>query len=351
MFKYYSIKTFLNLPKAIIMKNIPADFLHALKQKDYDTLKHILKFMPYETQWATNPVYSSYSEEDDMLYTYGPSDWTPLAEAAYDSNEQAIQLIIARWSNNAVDLITRTYRVLNQAEDYLQNSGAKHEAILDSNKIKQAKIVLRYQLATLIPLFESTYNETDHNAYVDYLIKQIVSVNKIDDLTKLYDLYIATHCISYQKVCLFFSNPFGTYSGSSIYLITRLHEKAYQLIKNQPDIIATENCQRLMQSTLFSEKHYQGGVLTQPIRNLINELSINASQPDSTLPVATAIFDDLFEEFEPSRRTDATLFSMLYNTSNCILNFITEQLYNLLTYFIGQQNSTSDDLYISYKSL
>lgn len=337
------------------MKKIPDNFIQALKQKDNNALNNALKFMLYETKWAIKDVYSKRELEEGYGWgyqDYGTSDWTPLAEAAYLQNEAAIEIIFARWPNHAVDLLSRTLRALNHAEHSLQtypaNKDCKH--LLTHTNLTQAKIFLRYHYTTLIPSFQFPYNATDSNAYAEFLLKKIDELEDVSSLITFYETYITKNCLHYQRgFC--FSKPSRTYSNASIYLITHLHEKIYQLMKNQGDMISIENGQDLMRSTIFSDKHYQAGVLTQPIRNLIHEQLINAPLPDATLPVAIAIIDDSFVAFEPSNSPEATYFSTIYKILHCMVGTIAGLAYSLLTYFTGQCDSSPNDLYIPHKGL
>ena len=340
------------------MKTIPDKFLQALQLNDYSVLKNTLKLMTYESAWAgkivaeqvhdsliecDNPWYgSNYDKDYYWVDTRSIDDWTPLTEAAYCLNETAIQLILARWPEQAADLVKRTYSSLNKAYDYFsvkyeqdKKHGFSTKCLLDLNTIVQANVLIRYHMSTINPSFQYNHNKINNESYSNYLALKILDINSTEDLITFYETYIAGGLTNHQQCSGFFPIT-RIYSDINIKLITILHEHAYTLLLRQGDTLgAVDNstseagrrdlkCQQaLLLSNVFSEKHYQCGVSTQSIRNLMHE--VLTDDPQNLNYILTPAFMSGKKQFEPSNvavAVELSLLSTLFSTLSHLLECV-----------------------------
>ncbi len=396
--------------KALLMNIIPADFIKALKDKNNTLLNNALKFMTYEYLWVNKDLYEqthidticveSWNQEAEYSYwteRVTITDWTPLAEAAYNLNEDAIKALLLRWPDKTSDLVERTYAALAQASagvaQYNPQLNTKILYPMDLKTIEQATILIRHHMALINPKFKYTYDKINNDAYFNYLITKISRLNSTDELIKFYDTYIEQHVISYKK-CAFSLFYAPIYSDKTIELITCIHEHIHQLLKKQNEQTISTQCRDLLCSNIFALTHYEKGVTTYPIRRLIQELWLadksliteqnklreqavaqqTVNEPDNSaqifsipkyahnpIPVAVAITGDehaLEASYQPSLMSQ--LVNSLHDSFESILKFL-NAFVSLIKHAISIMNNyfhpnesnkiEQNDLYIFYNRL
>jgi hypothetical protein len=269
------------------MRNyITEEFTRSLENKDYAKLESLLKFIPYESSWSVKEIgnydysvdiprqhwadYDDYETYKRTLKVY--RNWTPLAEVAMFLDTKSIQLVLNNWPNESMDLIQKTYYALNEAYEYLVELDTSEEKTVARNlnlsTIIQAKVIIRHQITKINPSLNFYYSKKDDDAYFNFLSGLIDELDSVDGLINIYNNHISKVSFSYRILNYFFSEPL-MYSAYKVQLITLLHEKALQLVgaENFPNL--QDSCDQLINSDLFSIKHYRYGVTTRSIQTVL----------------------------------------------------------------------------------
>lgn len=260
------------------MKQSMTHFTNTLKAKKYDELKNLLNFMTYEAEFAyfVN-AYDEHSYDLGILPIY---DWTPLAIAATYKDRDVMRMVLARW--NSIDLVKRSCKALDTAiqqfNDY--SNLVTHFSLSD---LEEAKYLLLSVTEQLFPTYCHRYTKIEKGYFSTGLQNKLSSLTQVDELIEFYEIHINRGYVAYHRnpISSFFASVVD-YPYSKIQFIESLQRKALQIVSNpsRDDSTLSKHCERLLESGIFSIKHYDFGVRNPEIREVIqfNQEKIN-TQP------------------------------------------------------------------------
>lgn len=267
------------------------NFLLALKQKNYQLVQRELSFLTLQTQWPqleVNYVDTNYSDADweagyPSSYQTHIADWNPLAIAACNLDEIAVDLVLKRWSD--INLVTRTVNLLKSARG-TQTKFAVLEQTPYFN-FDKAKLLIFYYAEKNIKHMLWNYSKSDKIDMTNLMSEKINQIKSVDGLIDFYQAHIDKAYISQHRheyfdnlYTFFIRRP--KYPNSKINFIKLIQEQAVILIAQQHknNVQVAAECKQLLASKIFSIEHEKCGMINQYARDTISYNSTVLSQTE-----------------------------------------------------------------------